>query len=258
VQGTAGSPDGLSIAFDTEGAGSPALVFVHGWSCDRSYWSAQLRHFAPRHQVVAIDLAGHGQSDAGRAEYTMPSYGRDVAAVADRLGLNSMVLVGHSMGGDVNLEAAAELGSRVVGHVWVDVYFSLGRPRSASEVEGFLGPLRGDFVGETTRLVQTMFLPEADTALASWVVSDMASAPSEVAINEAGHSISNQEALLQRLATNSVPIVAINFDWRPTDAQSLAVYGIRTVRMPGVGHFGMMEDPARFNRMLDEVIASFA
>jgi pimeloyl-ACP methyl ester carboxylesterase len=58
---TALSPDGFSIAYETLGEGSPALVFVHGWSCDRSYWAAQLEPFSRDFRVVAVDLAGQGE-----------------------------------------------------------------------------------------------------------------------------------------------------------------------------------------------------
>jgi pimeloyl-ACP methyl ester carboxylesterase len=43
--GFATSADGVPIAYDDAGSGSPALVFVHGWSCDRGYWRHQLPAF---------------------------------------------------------------------------------------------------------------------------------------------------------------------------------------------------------------------
>ncbi len=61
ITGTVPAADGLALHYRSVGGGSPALVFVHGWSCDDSYWESQRRHFAPNHQVVTIDLAGHGQ-----------------------------------------------------------------------------------------------------------------------------------------------------------------------------------------------------
>jgi pimeloyl-ACP methyl ester carboxylesterase len=60
------SPDGIPIAYETRGQGAPALVFVHGWSCDRTYWAGQLEPLSRDYRVVAIDLAGHGESGVGR------------------------------------------------------------------------------------------------------------------------------------------------------------------------------------------------
>src|SRR5262245_26315272 len=118
------APDGVRIAFEDHGAELPALVFVHGWSCDRTYWRGQAP-LAERHRVVTIDLAGHGESGVDRASWTMAAFGGDVAAVVEQLGLDDAVLIGHSMGGDVIVEAAPLLGGRVRGLVWVDVYPSL-------------------------------------------------------------------------------------------------------------------------------------
>jgi len=68
---TAISADGISIAYEVRGEGELALVFIHGWCCDRSYWNEQLPHFSQKYKVVAIDLAGHGESGLNRKEYTM-------------------------------------------------------------------------------------------------------------------------------------------------------------------------------------------
>jgi sigma-B regulation protein RsbQ len=56
----------------------------------------------------------------------------------------------------------------------------------------------------------------------------------------------------------TAPVVAINPDYRPTDVQALQRHGVSTVLMRGVGHFLMLEDPQRFNRLLDETIHGLA
>jgi pimeloyl-ACP methyl ester carboxylesterase len=61
--------------------------------------------------VVAIDLAGHGESGVGRKAWTMPTFGDDLVAVVERLALADAVLIGHSMGGDVIVEAALQRAS---------------------------------------------------------------------------------------------------------------------------------------------------
>ena len=102
----------------------------------------------------------------------MPAFGGDVASVIERLGLDDLVLIGHSMGGDVIVEAALRLGHRVRGLVWVDVYPSLGVPGDADNVEAFLRALRADFDGEVRRFVRSFFLPTSDPALVEWVVAE--------------------------------------------------------------------------------------
>jgi len=252
------SSDDIPIAFEVDGSGARALVFVHGWSCDRSYWAEQMPVFAPRYRVVSIDLAGHGESGVGRSSWTMPLYGDDVAAVVKRLGLEDVVLIGHSMGGDVIVEAALRLGDRVRGLVWVDVYRSLNEPDGTEDFEGFLSKVRGDFVAEVQRFVRGFFLPTSDPALIERVVADMSSAPREIALDAMRHAITNEGPAIAGLRKLSAPVVAINPDYKPTDEASMLRFGVRPVIMSGVGHMLMLEKPKRFNEILGDVVAGFA
>lgn len=145
----AASDDGVRVAFEVHGSGSPALVFVHGWSCNRGYWAGQIAPFAKSFTVVAIDLAGHGDSGTDRKNWTIPAYGADVAAVVKKLDLKKVILIGHSMGGDVIPEAALLLPGRVVGMIWVDTYKKLGAGRSPEEVDAFVAKFSPDFAKTT-------------------------------------------------------------------------------------------------------------
>jgi pimeloyl-ACP methyl ester carboxylesterase len=214
--------------------------------------------FADRYRVVAVDLAGHGESGTGRESWTMPAFGGDVAAVVERLGLDDVVLVGHSMGGDVIVEAARRLGPIVTGLVWVDAYRSLGSPHTPAEVEAFAEPFRHDFVGQARTFVSNMFLPEADPELVDWVVADMSSAPAEVALDAMVHAVGGEEGTVAGLGRLTVPVIAITPDYRPTDAESLRRRGVESVVMPGVGHFLMLEDPETFNALLEAAVQGFA
>ncbi len=78
----------------------------------------------------------------------------------------------------------------------------------------------------------------------------MASAPPEIALDALAYSMGNDGPVLDALARLTVPVVAINPDDEPTDVESLARRGVRTVIVPGVGHFPMLEDPARFDAAL--------
>src|SRR5438874_9374588 len=105
-EGTVRSADGVPIHYETRGQGEPALVFVHGWAIDSRYWDAQVPVFARDHRVVTLDLAGHGRSGRDRKDWTVAAFGQDVRAVVEALKLPKVVLIGHSMSGNVILAAA--------------------------------------------------------------------------------------------------------------------------------------------------------
>ena len=246
--------DNVAIGYNVQGEGKPALVFVHGWSCDRSYWRLQVPYFARRHKVVTIDLAGHGESGVGREDWTMEAFGKDVAAVVEKLELDQVILVGHSMGGPVIIEAARQMPKRVIGLVGADTFFDFEKRYTAEQVDARLARFKADFVGTTSRLVRGIFLPSADPALVEWVVTDMCSARPEVGIGAMRGLLSfDAKEPLKQVRT---PIYCINSDMRPTNVeagqQHAASFEVKL--MSGVGHFVMMEDPETFNRLLAETI----
>ena len=158
------SADGVAIRYRVLGKGDPALIFIHGWSGDSTYWDAQLDAFSKHYTVVTLDLAGHGDSGTARAEWTMDAFGDDVVAVAQQIPNRQLVLVGHSMGGPVALEAARRLKDRVIGIVGVDTFGNIGLPQATpQELEARLAPLRKTFPPRCATTSRTASLRRAPT-----------------------------------------------------------------------------------------------
>lgn len=247
--------DGVEIRYESSGQGEPALVFVHGWSCDRSYWRAQMDHFSASHRVVSIDLAGHGESGLGRKDWTLAAFGHDVRAVIEALDLLQVVLVGHSMGGPVIVEAAQLMPDRVVGLIPVDTFQDVDRRMSVEEREGFLVPMRADFRKATEAAVkQFMFTAHPDSGLIGRVARDMAASPPAVGISAMEHLFNYDEA--GALAAVKAPMHLINADLWPTNLEAARRRKpeVALTVMPGVGHFLMMEEPEEFNRLLARAV----
>ena len=258
MDGFATSPDGTRIAYEAHGSGSPALVFVHGWSCNRRYWDGQLVPLSATACVVALDLAGHGESGVTRKTWSIAAFGADVAAVVDALVLERVILVGHSMGADVILEASRFVRNRICGLVWVDEYRQLSHFRSEERVRERVAPFRDDFAHSVRVFVRGMFPASADPSLVERVSTNMASAQREIALGalEATWNYGrNVPAVLSEL---QLPIVSINPQDSATDIESMRRHGVDVVLMPGVGHFPMMEKPQEFNALLEEIANGFA
>ena len=251
---TVTSADGVSIAYETFGKGSTALVFVHGWSCDKSYWKGQIEYFSKAYRVVNIDLGGHGESGLGRKDWTIYSFGTDVAAVIKHLSLERVILIGHSMGGDVSADAALLLPGRVAGLIMVDVYKKLGAGRPAEQIDAFVADFSVDFAPKVQKLVRSMFLTNADPSLVEFVAKDMSSAPPAVALSAMRSSFTHSRQITHDFEHLKLPVIALNPDNEPTDVESMRKHGVDVIIMPGVGHFLMMEDSKRFNELLETAI----
>lgn len=253
--GSATSADGVAIRYETAGEGDPAIVFIHGWSCDRTHWRAQVAHFSASHKVVALDLGGHGESGKERKSWTIPALAEDVRAVVEKAGPTRVVLVGHSMGGAVALEAASLLGGRVAAVVGVDTLNDVDERLSKEQKAEFLAPWRADFEGTLRREGPgQLFRPWTDAELVRRILAEMSAAPprSAVALLEAFVDYDQARAL----ARVKVPIRLINTDQYPTDLEAARKTApqVQLMVMPLRCHFPMIEDPEEFNRLLARAI----
>jgi pimeloyl-ACP methyl ester carboxylesterase len=149
------------------GNGHPPIVFVHVFACAHSDWEAQVAHLSPDHQTVAVDPRGHGASPGTADECSIERYGTDVAEVLHTLGLTPAVLVGHSMGCRVVIEAALQAPAHTAAVVLVDgSQFAPGMEATLNET--FATP--DGYSRLTNRWFEEMFTTNSDPAVAAAVV----------------------------------------------------------------------------------------
>lgn len=117
--------DGIDLYYEEYGSGKPTLIFVHGWTNDASTWDDQTSYFKDKYHVVVLDLPGFGRSGSNRSHWSMQRYGEDVAELTKELNLESIILIGSSMGGPIAFEAEKLLRGSVRAIVLVDVMNSL-------------------------------------------------------------------------------------------------------------------------------------
>jgi pimeloyl-ACP methyl ester carboxylesterase len=254
--GIAKSDDGVPIHYQVQGQGEPALVFVHGWAIDSRYWDAQVPVFARTHRVVTLDLAGHGRSGRGRKDWSVAAFGQDVRAVVEALSLKKVVLVGHSMSGNVILEAAKAMPERVVALIPVDTLLDVEEMASDAEIKGAIAAFRADYPATASGFMRKyMFTDTTAPALVEAVVKDATSFPPEVGVPVLEQSW--QHDVRPLLKEIHVPIVAVNADKSPTRLDHARRYAPQydALIVKGVGHYLMREDPVAFNAQLARAVA---
>jgi pimeloyl-ACP methyl ester carboxylesterase len=173
-----------------------------------------------------------------------------VASVIESLDVDSVVLVGHSMGGDVIFQTARLLPDRVEALIMLDTYKQLGVWNSDAEIDEIVAEFKSDFSGVTERYVRGYFPTRTDQSLVDRVATDMAAAPPAVALSAIRSSFQHAREIPALIEQLDIPVVTINPDDAPTDLGSMSDHGVDVVIMSGVGHFLMMEDPDTFNDVL--------
>ncbi len=256
--GTVNAPDGVPIAYTVTGSGSPALVFIHGWMCDQTHWAQQIDPFSASSTVVTVDLPGHGKSGLGREGWPLMAFGADVAAVVDHLELDRVILVGHSMGGPVALEASRLMPNRVIGVVGVDTLQDADYEYDPEQIAGFVAAFEIDFEGACSHFVAQMFTEKADPDLVERIRAGMCAGSPDV-----GAAIMRQYVdydLGAALAAIDVPVRCINCAKWPTNIEANRTYhpDFDAIIIEGPSHFLMLEAPEEFNARLAEVVAEIS
>lgn len=255
LDGRVDSGDGLSIAYSAVGRGDTALVLIHGWMCDRTFWEAQVEAFRDSYRVVTVDLGGHGQSGSDRAYWTFAALAGDVQAVIEAEGLARVILVGHSMGGPVALEAARLMPSKVTGVIGVDTLQDADFAYDKERTESWIRQYEQNFAGTCDRFVRSMFHENSDPGLIESTVEKMCAGNPEIAVPLLDYY--THYDLGAALAAVQVPVRAINTNrFAETRVENNRKYNpdFDAVIVDAVGHFLHMEKPAVFNANLQTVI----
>lgn len=252
------SKDATPVSYEDYGTGEPALVFVHGWSCDSRYWRAQIPYFSKKHRVVILDLAGHGHSGMSRTKYTMGAFGEDVQAVTEAIGSPRVILIGHSMGGSVIAEAARLMPDRVMGLIGIDTLDNIEYPLTSEELKQMTAPMEKDFKTGSRQFIGQMILPQTDPQLREWILSDVSAAPFAVALsamNEMMAQYITGEAakVFEKIR---IPVISVNGDLWPInyEANRRHMFSYEAIIIKNSDHFLMMNRPEEFNHALEKAI----
>lgn len=253
-EGKVKSKDGVDITYSVKGESDIALVFVHGWSCDKSYWKNQVNEFTKDFKVVTVDLAGHGSSGIGRENYSINLFGEDVASVINFLELDKVILIGHSMGGAVIFETYEIAPLSIIALIGIDTYQNISEKFPEEQINQFLQPFKDNFVEAAKGFVKSMFPAGTDSLLIKTIADDMSQAPQNVAVSAIENLFHYENPEL--LTKINVPVISINGDLFPTNFEAnkklLPTYELKIIN--NCGHFPMFEKTEEFNKILKETI----
>jgi pimeloyl-ACP methyl ester carboxylesterase len=256
--------DGVTISYTSCGDHDTTLLFIHGWCINKEYWEPQVKHFCDRYKVVAIDLPGFGQSGKNRDNWNFDEYAADVKAVIDQLQLKNVILIGHSMSGDIVLNVANKYPNSVIGLVGIDNLSEPSPPMSAEErkgVDSFFVMLSAHFDSVVNIMKNDLFPPTTDTAIVNRVMNTVYASDSVIAskvLRELSFIAQKEQTLMQGLPKK---LWLVNSDVHPVKQDSLNKYcrqGCEVVWVHGTSHYPMIEKPGEFNAALEKVFEGIA
>jgi len=235
----------VQLSYEEHGSGTP-LVLLHGFPLNRSIWKPLIPLLSDTARLILPDLRGHGQSPAPEGTYTMREMAEDVYQLLNRLGLDRVVLGGHSMGGYVALAFAQAYPKRLAGLALIASHPAADtlEKRQSRLVQARQVRSRGQ-----AKLASQMLAALTPNPVVAAQVSDMILANPKQGIVGALLGMAEREDTTRALASIQVPalVVAGSEDRivSPETAAEFIGFFPRgwMVEAPGAGHLPMMETP---------------
>ena len=248
--------DGHKIHYLSTGQGDEALVFIHGWTCDATFWKGQAPVYESRRSLL-IDLPGHGLSDKPEISYTMDLFARAVNAVMEDAKVRKATLIGHSMGTPVAAQFLRLYPEKVAALVIVDGFLPLppkdeaDRRKQLAQGAGAVKALQAaDYKAFDMRAINTMFTPRTNPALRTEIIDKMTAVPQQV-MASAMEGMYSMKTLTERYP--NIPVEAVMQKRGANGYQDYLKQHFRLIdyqEWGDTGHFLMMEHPERFNQVL--------
>ncbi|MGE5621252.1 MAG: alpha/beta fold hydrolase [archaeon] len=252
--------DRAMIHYIEKGTGEVTLLFIHGWGINSSYWNDQLEYFSKDYKVIAIDLPGFGKSKSDRNQWTRQNYGQDIIDLIDKLSLKNVILIGHSMSGDVILEAALTNHNEIKGIIGIDNFKMLDvsfTPEQIEEITTMSKAIVSDYKNSVPFFAESLFHPGTPADVRKRVTDDFVNSDEKVAIATLFDMSEYFKIMHERVSKLNYKLYLINSDFGPTNTQGLEKYCPKSFDVSYIhatGHYPMIEKPEEFNKLLELVI----
>ena len=249
--------DGVRIHYVEAGSGR-AIVFIPGWTMPAWIWQKQIDEFSKTYHVIAVDPRSQGESDKPPSGHLPETRSRDYKELVDHLGLKKPVLVGWSMACGELVKYAEQFGTdNVGGLVLVDGYLSEKQNAEMfAALSGWMNQLQQDRQKQADGFVRSMYKkPQTDEYIQS-IVNASIQVPADTAVVLIYNMIAVKD-FSAGLAKMNRPVL---FAYQP-ESQATADFlksklgdKLRLERFDGDGHALFVDEPEKFNHVLEEFI----
>lgn len=251
--------NGIRLAYDDRGQGLP-LLFIHGYPLNRKLWAGQVEALSDQARVLALDLRGHGESQAAPGPYWMDLLADDCAAFLEAAGITRPVVVcGLSMGGYVAMAFYRQYAPQVAGLILTATRAGADSDEGKANRDKAIQLARAEgsrAVAES--MLPKMFSPQTykrNPGLVDHLRELMASLPVEAIAGDLAGMRERPDSS-QTLAEAVVPALILHgaddqlIPVKEAEAMQALLRGAQLEVIPAAGHLPNLEQPERFNAAL--------
>lgn len=231
------------VHYEVLGKGRP-VFFLHGWVGSWKYWIPSMQVASTSYRAYALDLWGYGESAHNPRFYSLDQQAEMLSAFMDKMGIGKIAIIGHGLGGLVALNFARYQPKSL------DRMMVIACPLDYESVQAKLwssspGEL-ADWLSNRT--------PEAAAALSDTVKAD----PHVITASMDGLRSNNIFGAARQTAIPCLFVYGQNdpaVPPPPAEKQSALSHMMHNIVLEGSGHFPMMDEPQKFNRLLIDFLA---
>jgi 3-oxoadipate enol-lactonase len=244
---------------------APAIIMIHGFPFNKSMWNEQMEALRDGCRIVAYDVRGHGESDAGDEEFSIELFVQDLLALMDALNIRRAMLCGFSMGGYIALNAVINYPDRFNALVLSDTSCMADTPEGRENRLKAIESLRENGLkAYADGSIEKLFAPESLRTKREEIaaVKEMILSTPEQTIVKTLHALRERGETCSRLAEISVPVLILvgkEDAITPPSAAELMheeIRGSRLCVIKHAGHLSSMEEPDTFLNELKRFIAA--
>jgi pimeloyl-ACP methyl ester carboxylesterase len=255
-----------TLHYEDEGAGRP-VVFVHGVWMSGRFFERQRPYFRDRYRTIVLDLRSHGRSPHVHEGHTVAQYARDLDAVIGELGLTGAVVVGWSMGALVIWDYVRQFGSGSLGGVVVvdqspSDYRWPDWPHGFLDFEGLchvMSAVQTDREALVRDFLPLMFKEPPTEHDKAWMVEEILRLPASVASAIIfDQTVQDYRSVLPSVTVPALVVTGADEKLVPVAAEEEVASQLpdaRLVVFEESGHCPFLEEPDRFNQVVDEFVA---
>lgn len=251
--------DGVRIHYLEAGSGRP-IVFIPGWTMPAWIWQKQIDEFSKKYHVIAVDPRSQGESDQPTSGHLPETRSRDYKELVDHLGLKQPILVGWSMACGELVKYAEQFGTDGIGGlVLVDGFLSdKPSPEMFAAISGWMNQLQQDRQKQAAGFVRSMFKKPQPDDYVQRIVDASVQVPADTAVVLIYNMITVKDFSPGLARMNRPVLFAYQPESQPTADFLKSKLGdkLRLERFDGDGHALFVDDPEKFNRVLEAFVQS--
>jgi pimeloyl-ACP methyl ester carboxylesterase len=258
------SVNGTTLHYRDTGNGKDVVLLLHAFPLHSGMWSRQIAALERKHRVIAPDYRGLGKSDRPPEASTMDLLAQDLRALLQHVRVERAAVVGLSMGGYLAFELYREQPALFRGLVLADTRAAPDGDEARTNRERFAKTaLERGLTWVADEMIPKLLRPQPEPAVVKEVRSLVAEGtPAGVAAAQRG--MARRPDSTPTLATIACPTLVVTGEEDtlipPAEAEKMAkaVKGARLVKVKAAGHLPNLENPADFNKALEEFVGGLA